>query len=72
MTKLYKNLSYATLSGANDFNFDAIYDLIGGLSFSVKKSILANRDIREKEDTEKAKKILIPLNKNLSMIYLRT
>ena len=26
------------------------------MSFSIKKSILANRDIREKEDTEKAKK----------------
>ena len=37
ITDLYKNLSYATLSGANDFNFDAISDLISSLSFSIKK-----------------------------------
>ena len=29
ITELYKNLLYATLSGANDFNFDAVFDLIG-------------------------------------------
>ena len=57
ITELYKNLSYATLSGANNFNFDAISDLIGRLRFPTKKSTLANRDRREKEDAEKAKEI---------------
>ena len=38
ITELYKNLSYATLSGANNFNFDAITDLVGRLSFSIKKA----------------------------------
>ena len=58
ITELYKNLWYATLSGANNFNFDAISDLVSRLSFSIKKSALANRDRREKEDAEKAKEII--------------
>ena len=37
ITELYENYSYATLSGANDFNFDAISDLISSLSFFIKK-----------------------------------
>ena len=53
---MYKNLLYATLSGANNFNFDAIFDLIGRLSFFHKKSTLANREKREKEDGKKQKK----------------
>ena len=55
---MYKNLSHATLSGANDFNFDAIYDLISSLSFSIKKTTLANRDRREVEDAKNAKEII--------------
>ena len=58
ITELYKNLWYATLSGANDFNVDAISDLVSRLSFSIKKSAVANRDRREKEDAEKAKEII--------------
>ena len=57
INELDENLSYATLSGANNFNFDAISDLIGRLRFPTKKSTLANRDRREKEDAEKAKEI---------------
>ena len=57
ITELYKNLSYATLSGANNFNFDAVSDLTGRLRFPIKKSTLANRDRREKKDAEKAKEI---------------
>ena len=52
ITELYQNLPYATLSGANNFNFDAISDLVTKLSFSIKKSTLANRDRREKEDAK--------------------
>ena len=58
ITELYKNLSYATLSGTNNFNFDVISDLVSRLSVSIKKSTLANRDWREKEDAEKAKEII--------------
>ena len=39
LTELYKNLSYATLIDANNFNFDATSDFISRLSFSIKKSI---------------------------------
>ena len=37
ITELYKNLSYATLSGADNFNFNAISNRISSLSFSIKK-----------------------------------
>ena len=36
INQLDKNLLYATLSGANNFNFDAISNVIGRLSFSIK------------------------------------
>ena len=42
ITELYKNLSYATISG--DFNFDAISDLISSLSISIRKVTFANRN----------------------------
>ena len=57
ITELYKNLSYATLSGADNFNFDAISDLISSLSSSIKKITLANRDRRKVEDAIIAKEI---------------
>ena len=50
ITELFQNLPYATLRGANNFNFDVISDLVTKLSFSIKKSTLANRDRRKKED----------------------
>ena len=58
ITKLYKVFSYATLSGANDFNFDAISNLISNLSFSIKKITLDNGDKREIEDGKNAKEII--------------
>ena len=56
ITELYKNLSYATLSGANNFNFNDISDLINALSFSIKKNTLAN--IKEEEDLKKEEEII--------------
>ena len=58
ITDLYKNLSYLTLSGGNNFNYDAVFDFIGKLSFPIKKWTLANRDRKEIEDAEKAKEII--------------
>ena len=58
LTELYKNLSYATLSGARTFDFDAISDLVGRVSFLIKGSTLLNRDRRERENEEKAREIL--------------
>ena len=43
MTKLYKKLSYETLSGARDFDFQAVSDLISEVSFQIKRSTLLNR-----------------------------
>ena len=37
-TELYLNLSYSTLSGAADFQFGVVSDLIGHISFLIKKS----------------------------------
>ena len=56
--ELYRNLSYLTLSGGSNFNYDAVSDFIGKLSFPIKKSTLANRDRKEIEDAEKAKEII--------------
>ena len=56
ITELYKNLSYAILIGRNNFNFDAISDLISRLSFPIKNTTLTNRDKKEKEDAKKNKR----------------
>ena len=49
---------YATLSGANNFNFDVISDFISRVSFSIKKSTFANINRKEVEDAKKAKEII--------------
>ena len=48
ISQLYKNLCYATLSFPNNFDFDAVSDLVTKLGFSMKTSALANRDKRDK------------------------
>ena len=58
ITELFKNLSYATLSGANNFDFDEISDLINALNFSIKIITLANRDRKEEEDLKKEEEII--------------
>ena len=57
ITELYKNLSYETLSGTNDFTFGSVSDLISGLSFKIKESTLSNRD-RQKKDQKSSDKII--------------
>ena len=56
-TKLYLNLSYMTLSGARDFQFDAVSDLTTKISFLLKKATVENNKMREIEDQVTAKKI---------------
>ena len=58
ITELYKILSYTTLSGANDFGFNEISDLINALSFYITKSTLANRHREEEEDLKKEEEII--------------
>ena len=50
---MYKNLSYKTLSGARDLNFQAVSDLISEVSCQIKRSTLLNR--KRKEDSENLK-----------------
>ena len=58
ITELYKILSYATLSGANDFGSNEIFDLTNALSFYITKSTLANRHREEEEDLKKEEEII--------------
>ena len=53
---MYKDLSYETLSGARDFNFQAVSDLISEVSFQTKRSTLLNRK-RKEENNESNLKI---------------
>ena len=56
ITELYKNLSYETLSGARDLDFQAVFDLILEVNFQIKRSTLLNRK-RKEEDNESNLKI---------------
>ena len=53
-----RNLSYSALSGAGNFEFDAISEVVVRISFLIKGSTLVNRDKRELEDTQKVKEII--------------
>ena len=50
-------LGYSTLSGARDFNFDAVSDLTARLSILLKHTILGNKKMREIEKEVLAQKI---------------
>ena len=54
-TELYHNLSYMTLSGARDFKFDAVSNLIARLSILLKHAALGNKKMRETENEVLAK-----------------
>ena len=56
-TELYKNLSYMSLSGARNFEFDAVSDFIIHLSFIIKGNTIENIKMREIENDLLAKKI---------------
>ena len=56
-TELYKNLSYKTLRGGRQLEFQAASDLIGELSFAIKSFTVQNHKQREIESEDLAKKI---------------
>ena len=56
ITELYKSLSYETLNGARDLDFQAVFDLILEVNFQIKHSTLLNRK-RKEEDNESNLKI---------------
>ena len=51
LIELYYNLSYETLSGGRNFNFEAISDLVTDMSFQIKKITLSN--LKRKGDQDK-------------------
>ena len=55
-TELYKNLSYMSLSGARNFEFDAVSDFIVHLSFIIKGNTIENIKMREIENDLLSKK----------------
>ena len=57
ITDLCKNLSYETLSGARDLDFQAISDLISEVRFQIKRLTLLNRKRKEEKDNESNRKI---------------
>ena len=48
ITELYKNLSYETLSGAKDLEFEAISNLVEEMNFKIKNATASN--ITRKEE----------------------
>ena len=64
LTELYQILSYITLSGARDFDFTAISDLIAKISFLLKAASRSNIAEIEKADIQNAYNI----NKSVSFV----
>ena len=56
LTKLYRNLSYITLSGARDFDSNNVSDLTARISFLIKDTSMQNNRNMEREDRENADK----------------
>ena len=54
LTELYSNLSYITLSGTRDFDFNALSDLTAKISFLLKAATRSNIAELEKSDIENA------------------
>ena len=57
ISELSQSLSYITLSGARDFQFDAISDLTARLFVLLKHATLGNKRLREIENEQITKKI---------------
>ena len=57
LTELYGNLSYITLSGARNFDFTALSDLIAKISYLLKAATRSNIYEREQSDIQNAYKI---------------
>ena len=57
LTELYYNLSYETLSGGRNFNFEVISDLVADMRFQIKTTTLSN--LKRKRDQDK--KVLMTL-----------
>ena len=57
LTELYQDLSYETLSGTKNLEFESVSDVISEMSFFMKQSTLANKKRKEKEDEKSIQEI---------------
>ena len=57
ISELYCNLFYSTLSGARDFKFEGVSDLIARLSFLLKQATLGYQKLGEIENEQAARLI---------------
>ena len=57
LTELYRNLSYETLSGTKNLEFESVSHVISEMSFFIKRSTLANIKRKEKEDEKSIQEI---------------
>ena len=65
-TELYRNLSYESLSGFGDHEFQAISDLVGDMSFQIKNSTLSNTKKRRNKT-----KNVVTLKLQRNVIFLK-
>ena len=56
-TELYENIFYMSLSGARNFEFDAVSDFIAHFSFAIRGNTIKNTKRRQEEHDLLAKKI---------------
>ena len=61
ISELYQNLSYETLSGAKDFEYNSISDIVTELSYQIKTSTLQNRKRQREDDIRQMKKLIMTI-----------
>ena len=57
ISELYMNLSYETLSGARNVDFEAVLNLTSDIAFEITKASLANINRKEQEDIKTSENI---------------
>ena len=57
ISELYMNLSYETLSGARNVDFQAVLNLTSDIAFEITKASLANINRKEQEDIKTSENI---------------
>ena len=50
ISELYRNLSYETLSGPQDLEFEEISNLVGEMKMKIKNATFSNIERKEKQD----------------------
>ena len=58
---MHQNLSYETLTGAKDFEYNSISGIVTELSFQIKTSTLQNRKRQIEDDIRQMKKLIMTI-----------